>query len=140
MRPSLKKTGGRFAFVKEFLSRELPEAVMYIPEATYLAWVDMSKCLPNGTDLPDFFANKAGVLLEGGNALFVGNAAGYIRLNLAMPRSIIETGLQRMADAIRKRAKCHVIHQLCYNQRKDMTLTIKRSTSCFFCSAVLNQA
>lgn len=102
MRPSLKKTGGRFAFVKEFLSRELPEAVMYIPEATYLAWVDMSKCLPNGTDLPDFFANKAGVLLEGGNALFVGNAAGYIRLNLAMPRSIIETGLQRMADAIRK--------------------------------------
>jgi len=62
----------------------------------------MSKCLPNGTDLPDFFANKAGVLLEGGNALFVGNAAGYIRLNLAMPRSIIETGLQRMADAIRK--------------------------------------
>ena len=45
---------------------------MYIPEATYLAWVDMSKCLPNGTDLPDFFANKAGVLLEGGNALFVG--------------------------------------------------------------------
>ena len=102
MRPSLKKTGGRFAFVKEFLSRELPEAVMYIPEATYLAWVDMSKCLPNSTDLPDFFANKAGVLLEGGNALFVGNAAGYIRLNLAMPRSIIETGLQRMADAIRK--------------------------------------
>lgn len=102
MRPSLKKTGGRFAFVKEFLSRELPEDVMYIPEATYLAWVDMSKCLPNGTDLPDFFANKAGVLLEGGNALFVGNAAGYIRLNLAMPRSIIETGLQRMADAIRK--------------------------------------
>lgn len=102
MRPSLKKAGGRFAFVKEFLSRELPEAVMYIPEATYLAWVDMGKYLPDGTDLPDFFANKAGVLLEGGNALFVGNAAGYIRLNLAMPPSIIETGLQRMADAIRK--------------------------------------
>ena len=100
---ALKKyLDGNFAFVKEFLSRELPKAVMYIPEATYLAWVDMGKCLPDGTDLPDFFANKAGVLLEGGNALFVGNAAGYIRLNLAMPRSIIETGLQRMADAIRQ--------------------------------------
>lgn len=58
---------------------------MYIPEATYLAWVDLSKCLPDVEDLPDFFANKAGVLLEGGNSLFVGNAAGYIRLNLAMP-------------------------------------------------------
>ena len=95
-----------FAFVKAFLTRELPEAVMYIPEATYLAWVDMNQCLPQGTDLPDFFANKAGVLLEGGNSLFVGNAEGYIRLNLAMPRSIIETGLPRMAQAIRQeRAK-----------------------------------
>ena len=95
-----------FAFVKAFLTRELPEAVMYIPEATYLAWVDMNQCLPQGTDLPDFFANKAGVLLEGGNSLFVGNAEGYIRLNLAMPRSIIETGLTRMAQAVRReRAK-----------------------------------
>ena len=93
---------GNFAFVKEFLTRELPEAVMYIPEATYLAWVDLSKCLPETTDLPDFFANRAGVLLEGGNGLFVGNAAGYVRLNLAMPRSIIETGLTRMVEAIRK--------------------------------------
>ena len=66
----------------------------------------MNQCLPQGTDLPDFFANKAGVLLEGGNSLFVGNAEGYIRLNLAMPRSIIETGLTRMAQAIRReRAK-----------------------------------
>ena len=88
--------------MKEFLTRELPEAVMYIPEATYLAWVDLSKCLPETTDLPDFFANRAGVLLEGGNGLFVGNAAGYVRLNLAMPRSIIETGLTRMVEAIRK--------------------------------------
>lgn len=71
-----------FAFVKAFLARELPEAVMYIPEATYLAWVDLSRCLPDVADLPDFFANKAGVLLEGGDSLFVGNAQGYVRLNL----------------------------------------------------------
>ena len=89
-----------FEFVKDFMEKNLPEAVMYIPEATYLAWVDLSKCLPDVTDLPAFFADNAGVLLEGGNALFVGNAEGYIRLNLAMPRSIIETGLIRMAKAI----------------------------------------
>lgn len=73
---------------------------MNIPEATYLAWVDLSKCFPDVEDLPGFFANNAGVLLEGGNGLFVGNAAGYIRLNLAMPQSIIKTGLERMKDAI----------------------------------------
>ena len=89
-----------FEFVKDFMANNLPKAVMYIPEATYLAWVDMSKCLPDVEDLPAFFADNAGVLLEGGNALFVGNAEGYIRLNLAMPRSIIETGLKRMTEAI----------------------------------------
>lgn len=96
-----------FAFVKAFLARELPEAVMYIPEATYLAWVDLSRCLPDVADLPDFFANKAGVLLEGGDSLFVGNAKGYVRLNLAMPRAIIQTGLERMRDAIRKEQAEH---------------------------------
>ena len=90
-----------FEFVKAFMDKNLPDAVMYIPEATYLAWVDLSKCLPDVKDLPAFFADNAGVLLEGGNALFVGNAEGYIRLNLAMPRSIIETGLKRMIKAIR---------------------------------------
>lgn len=89
-----------FSFVKDFMSEYMPEAVMYIPEATYLAWVDMSACLPDIDDLPGFFADNAGVLLEGGNSLFVGNAAGYIRLNLAMPRSVIKTGLERMRDAI----------------------------------------
>lgn len=97
---------GNFTFVKDFFDKELPAAVMNIPEATYLAWVDMSKCLPDMDDLPGFFANNAGVLLEGGNDLFVGNAAGYIRLNLAMPQSVIKMGLERMRDAIHK-----------YNQR-----------------------
>ncbi len=93
---------GNFEFVKEFLAENMPEAVMNISEATYLSWVDMSKCLPDVEDLPGFFANEAGVLLEGGNALFVGNAAGYIRLNLAMPRSIIRTGLTRMCEAVNR--------------------------------------
>ncbi len=64
--------------------------------------MDLSKCLPDLENLPGFFANEAGVLLEGGNSLFVGNAEGFVRLNLAMPRSIIETGMERMADAIKK--------------------------------------
>lgn len=90
-----------FRFMKEYIDENIPEAVCYIPEATYLAWVDMGKVLP-GTDLCDFFANKAGVLLEGGNSLFVGNAEGYIRLNLAMPRSLLAEGLRRMAEAIKE--------------------------------------
>lgn len=90
-----------FRFLEGFLRENLPQARFRIPEATYLAWVDIQPCLPDVEDLCSFFANEAGVLLEGGNGLFVGNAQGYIRLNLAMPRAIIQTGLERMRDAIR---------------------------------------
>jgi len=91
-----------FQFVKDYLGTHLPEAVYQIPEATYLAWVDFNKCLPDVDDLPAFFADNAGVLLEGGDSLFVGNAKGFVRLNLAMPRSIIEEGLKRITNAINK--------------------------------------
>jgi len=98
-----------FAYLDSFLKEKLPEAVFSVPEATYLAWVNMSGYLPGVEDLPGFFANEAGVLLEGGDSLFVGNAQGWIRLNLAMPRSIIETGLNRMYDSIQKYRKEHRI-------------------------------
>lgn len=94
-----------FLFLKDYLEKYLPEAVYAVPEATYLAWVDMKGCLPDVEDLPAFFANEAGVLLEGGDSLFVGNANGYIRLNLAMPQSIIREGLERIRIAIEKHRK-----------------------------------
>ena len=89
-----------FRYLKDFLKVYLPEAVMEVPEATYLAWVDLSAYFDEEDDLPEFFAYKAGVLLEGGDALFVGNANRFVRLNLAMPRELVQTGLERMRDAI----------------------------------------
>lgn len=95
-----------FRFVQEYLKKELPEAVFCIPEATYLAWVDFGTCLPEVEDLPKFFADEAGVLLEGGDNLFVGNAGGFVRLNLAMPRARIEEGMRRICDSVRRYKKC----------------------------------
>ena len=93
---------GSLKLVDAFLKENIPAAGFTIPEATYFAWVDLGDVLPQTADLPDFFANKAGVLLEGGDGLFVGNAKGNIRLNLAMPRATVQTGLERIAEAIRK--------------------------------------
>ena len=94
---------GNFQFVADYLAANLSQAVFRIPESTYLAWVDVSRYFPETEDLPMFFANKAGVLLEGGDGMFVGNAAGYVRLNLAMPRSILAKGLERICAAIHQR-------------------------------------
>jgi cystathionine beta-lyase len=91
---------GNFKLLKDFMDANYPECEFEIPDATYLAWVNFGKALPGEDDLCSFFANKAGVLLEGGDSLFVGNAEGWIRLNLAMPRSILEDGFARMKAAI----------------------------------------
>lgn len=92
-----------FAFTKQYLERHLPEAEFRIPEATYLAWVNISKYLPDEENLPLYFANKAGVLLEGGN-MFVANSDGFIRLNLACPRSVLTEGLKRICEVLVKEA------------------------------------
>ena len=88
-----------FLFVKQYLEQHLPKAVFRIPEATYLAWIDVGAYLPDEEHFPLYFANKAGVLLEGGN-MFVANSAGYIRLNLACPRSVVAEGLRRICTVL----------------------------------------
>ena len=92
---------GNFAFTKQYLETHLPEAVFRIPEATYLAWVNISAYLPDEENLPLYFANNAGVLLEGGN-MFVANSDGFIRLNLACPRSVLTEGLRRICEVLVK--------------------------------------
>ena len=90
---------GNFEFTGEYLKEHLPKAKYRVSEATYLAWVDLNAYFTKDENLPMFFAYKAGVLLEGGN-MFVQNSDGFIRLNLAMPRSVLETGLKRICDAV----------------------------------------
>ena len=91
-----------FEFTREYLKENLPKANFRISEATYLAWVDLSAYFNKDEDLPMFFANEAGVLLEGGN-MFVQNSDGFIRLNLACPKSTVAEGLKRICDATNKK-------------------------------------
>lgn len=88
-----------FVFAKQYLEHDLPKTGFVIPEATYLAWVNISAYLPNEENMSLYFANNAGVLLEGGN-MFVANSDGYIRLNVACPRSILEEGLKRICEVL----------------------------------------
>lgn len=88
-----------YDFLQNYLREHLPMAVFQIPDATYLAWVDLSAYFSPNENLTLFFANKAGVLLEGGN-MFVENADGFVRLNLACPRARLKEGLDRMVEAI----------------------------------------
>ena len=86
---------GNFAAMKGFLAQYLPKAVFRIPEATYLAWIDISAYVKPGTDIEKLFAEKTGVLLEAENS-FVANADGHIRVNIACPRAVLIEALNRM--------------------------------------------
>ena len=103
-----------FTFAVDFIRENMPGAVCRIPQATYLLWVDMRACLPDiaaasaasgGAGLSRFFAEKAGVLVESGNRLFVDNAEGFIRVNLAAPRAVVREGLKRMAKTVAEHQK-----------------------------------
>lgn len=81
------------------LASELPDALFSIPEATYLAWVSFAAYFPNELNLTRYFAERCGVLVEGGD-MFVADADGHVRLNLACPRSTLAEGLDRIIDAV----------------------------------------
>ena len=88
-----------FDWLKGFLAEHLPQARFAIPEATYLAWIDLGAYFPEPVNFTKYFIEKAGVIVEGGE-MFVDNGENMVRLNLACPRAQVETALRRMRDAI----------------------------------------
>ena len=81
---------------RDLVEREIPKMAglrICHAEATYLSWID-ARGLQTGDSL-NFF-NDAGVGLYDG-ALF--GTPGFLRLNFACPRSLLEKALERMARA-----------------------------------------
>ncbi|WP_346564711.1 3M3SH-releasing C-S lyase [Staphylococcus haemolyticus] len=91
-----------FKYLAQFLEQELPHAEFKIPEATYLAWVDLSyyiKAKHIDEPIAKYFIKHAGVIIEG-QEQFVHNAEEHIRINIAVPREIMIKGLQKIKDAL----------------------------------------
>lgn len=91
-----------FKYLANFLEQELPHAEFKIPEATYLAWVDLSYYIKEkeiNEPIAKYFIKHAGVIIEG-QEQFVHNAEGHIRINIAIPREVMKKGLQKIKDAL----------------------------------------
>ena len=84
--------------VTKFVAESMPEVGFRPPEATYLAWLD---CRPLGLNRSpfEFFLEHARVaLMEGG--MFGDDWGGWVRLNFATSRTVLETMLERMEHAL----------------------------------------
>lgn len=80
------------------LAQSLPNIRLIPPEGTYLLWLD---CTAQGlTDhaLQQFFVQQAGLGLSPGTH-FGRQGSGFMRMNIATPRSNVEQALQRMMHA-----------------------------------------
>jgi len=90
---------GNRDLVAEFVRKEWPAVRHFPPQATYLAWLDCRALeLPGGPYA--FFLERARVALSDGRRFGAGGE-GFVRLNFATSRAILQEILGRMADALR---------------------------------------
>ncbi|MCI9511223.1 MAG: putative C-S lyase [Oscillibacter sp.] len=88
-----------FDFVVDYCQRRIPKIKTYAPDATYLMWLDCRDLDLSNQELHDFMIQKAGLGLNDGYA-FGRSLSGYMRLNAACPRSVLEQALQQLEAAV----------------------------------------
>ena len=69
------------------------------PEATYLAWLDCRELGLGDRELREFFVHKAGLGLSPGLS-FGKEGSGFMRLNFAVPTSVLGDALDRLDKAL----------------------------------------
>ncbi|MDR2624000.1 MAG: pyridoxal phosphate-dependent aminotransferase [Methanobrevibacter sp.] len=70
-------------------------------EGTYLIWLDCRKLNLKQADLKDLMINDAKVGLEDGT-IFGDGGEGFMRMNIALPRSLLEEALRRIKTTVDK--------------------------------------
>ena len=82
----------------DFINRQVPGIEAYLPEGTYLLWLNCAGLGFKQPDLERFFLEKAKLGLNSGPD-FGPEGRGYMRLNLACPRSTVMEALRRLKEA-----------------------------------------
>jgi len=86
-------------FLRNYLNKKIPKVRLIEPEGTFLAWLDFSKLDMDAKELEHFLAHKAGVALNSGY-WFGRQGAGYARMTIACPQSMLAEGLMKLEKAI----------------------------------------
>lgn len=90
---------GNFDFIASYCAAHIPQIRPNIPDATYLVWLDCRALGMDDEALRDFMIHKAGLGLNEGNT-FGRSLSGFMRLNAACPRSVLEQALGQLKAAV----------------------------------------
>ncbi|CEA14375.1 MalY/PatB family protein [Methanobacterium formicicum] len=92
---------GNLEFLTSYFKKRIQGIDVIETEGTYLAWLDCRELGMDNQNLRSFFRNNAMVAVEDGY-IFGKSGSGFVRMNFALPRSILEEGLGRIEDAVFK--------------------------------------
>jgi len=103
---------GNVVLVRDFLNRELNAVNMSVPDASFAVWLDFRKLNMAQPELVNALICRARLALSDGVS-FGAEGAGFMRMNIGAPRSIVKEGLERMKNAFgRPNADIHPIAQM----------------------------
>lgn len=93
---------GNYEAMAEFCRRELPEFPIARLEGTYLVWMDCSSLGMPSDVLEHALLDDARLWLNAGT-MYGAEGEGYMRWNIACPRSVMLDGLNRFLNFVRSR-------------------------------------
>lgn len=85
-------------YTLNYLNEVMPKVKTYIPESTYLMWLDFSEYHLSGEDLEKIVIDKARLALNPGTDYGEGFDQ-FMRLNIATPRAYLKSGLEKLSAA-----------------------------------------
>ena len=95
----LEYIGGNFEFIKDYCAANIPEVKPNVPDATYLVWLDCRGLGMGNEELRSFMIHKAGLGLNEGWS-FGRSLSGFMRLNAACPRPVLEKAMEQLKQAV----------------------------------------
>lgn len=90
---------GNLEFTLNYFSKNIPQIKVIQPEGTYLVWLDCRELGFSVKELDEFMLRKARVAMNEG-LIFGMEGEGFMRLNIACPRSMLKNALDGIEKAI----------------------------------------
>ena len=88
-------------FAAEYINTRIAPLHAVVPEATYLMWIDCRALGMSDDEMEQLFAHRAKVAFNPGSS-FGSEGAGFVRMNFAEPRAVLERALEGVEKAVRE--------------------------------------
>lgn len=86
--------------VIHYIEKYIPQLKVIVPQASYLVFIDFSALQLSQKEIVSLCTDKAHLALNDG-AIYGEEGKGYMRINLACPRSVVKQALIQLKEAVR---------------------------------------